>query len=440
MLPAMRPANLFLPLCLLLTACPNRQEDKPFEARNLLVISVDTYRRDYLTRYGGTRGLTPFMDELAERSLVLDRHSSCSNWTLGGVLCAANGRDSLDFGYVAKLPGTYRVEVPERPSIASWMRDQGFYTMLITSNGWLEGDWHHDSGWSYVEHPRTDDAQRIWEYARNLLFEAQEAGEAEEDGWFVQIHIKEPHSPYNPPEEYLDGLDELDEVEYDLTTTAGHDDARFSLDDMEPEERELVMQHLELRYDGEMAWEDDLLRTIWADASSRGLLENTLVVVWTDHGEQKYEREHWGHAYELYPEEVGALAMFWHRDIEPSAWTEPTTHIDIVPTIMQWFDFDIPEEVTGYPVGEAPYDRPIYHDTIGRVGPLVQVSQGDLAMHYDFTDGDLEVYDTLDDPQQTTDIYDAFEPTHTELWELTDAYADELEPLISEYTRVDPER
>ena len=440
MLPGMRPYPTIILALAGLTACNPTKDDLPFEARNVLMISVDTYRRDYLARYGSTEGLTPFMDELAARSLVLDRHSSCSNWTLGGVLCAANGRDSLDFGYVAKLPGNHREVVPERASLAGWLRDQGFYTQLITSNAWLEGEWHHDSGYSYVEHPRTDDGGRIWEYARNKLYEAQEAGDAGEDQWFLHVHLKEPHSPYEPPDEYLDGLDELDEIAYDLTTTDGHDDARYGLQSMDEDERALVLEHLELRYDGEMAYMDDVLSDIWSDANNRGLLHNTLVVLWTDHGEQKYEREHWGHAYELYEEEVGALALFWHHEIEARAWTEPTGHIDIAPTVLNWLEIPLPDEITGHPAGDAPADRALYHDSIGRVGPLVQVSKGDLRMHYDYSAGGLEVYDMVADPTQATDLYDAFDPTHTELWELTDAYADELEPLIPEYSRIEPDR
>ncbi len=436
----MRATILLVSLPLLLLGCPADPEDLPFEAKNLLMISVDTYRRDYLARYGATQGLTPFMDELAARSLALDDHSSCSNWTLGGVLCAANGRDTIDIDYVAKLPGTYREVVPERASLASWMRDAGFYTMLITSNGWLEGEWHHDSGYSHAEHPRTDDGSRVWEYARNLLFEGQEAGDIGEEGWFVHIHLKEPHSPYKPPEEYLEELEGLDPIDYDLTTTDGHDYARFHLDEMDEEERNLVLQHLRIRYEGEMAYMDDVLADIWSDVNNRGLLHNTLVVVWTDHGEQAYEREHWGHAYELYEEEVGALALFWHHDIEPRAWEGPTGHIDIAPTVLQWFDIDLPDEVTGYAAGEAPDDRILFHDAIGRVGPLIQARQSGLRMHYDYNDGELAVFDLAGDPGESTDIYDAFDPEQTALWEQVDAYADDLELLIPEYTRTEPDR
>jgi arylsulfatase A-like enzyme len=436
----MRPTSTLLLAALCGPACAPTLEDRPFEPKNVLMISVDTVRRDHLARYGSTAGLTPFLDDLASRSLVLDRHSSCSNWTLAGVLCAADGRDTIDLGYVAKLSDSYREVVPDRPTLASWLREQGFYTLLITSNGWLEGDWHHDGGFAYAENLPTAEDARIWEYARNKLFEAQLSGEAQDDHWFVHIHLMEVHSPYTPPDAYLDGLDALDPIAWDLTTSYGHNLARDSLQAMEEDERALVLEHLELRYDGALAYEDDILAAIWADAQRRGLLRDTLVVLWTDHGEQQYEREHWGHAFELYQEEVGALAMFWHPGIEPRAWAEPTSHIDIAPTVLAWLDVPMPTEITGLPVGEAPYDRALIHDSVGRVGPLVQLSRGDLRMHYDYTQGTIEVYDTVADPGQTADLYDPFDPEHARLWELTDAYADELEPLLAEYSRAEPAR
>ncbi len=429
-----------MPLLVLLTlGCLGHPDsgEQPFEAQNLLLLSVDTYRRDYLERYGATTGLTPFVDELAARSLVLDRHSSCSNWTLGGVLCANNGRYSADFDFVARLPVAHREVVPERASLASWLRDEGFVTILLTSNGWLEGDWHHDAGYTYAEHPRTDVGTSIWEQGRNKLLEQINQGA---ERWFLHVHLKEPHSPYKPPDEYLEALEDLEPIDYDLSTTDGHDDARYSLGSMSEEERALVMEHLRIRYDGEMAYLDDTLAGIWADASNRGLLENTLVAFWSDHGEQFYERERWGHAYDLYEEETGALAFFWHHGIEPQAISEPTHHIDIAPTALRWLELDLPDEITGEPVLEAEPDRVFFGTTVGRAGPQLTASQGDLRMHYDFDGGDLLAYDLGVDPDAATDIYDPFDPEQTALWGALDAYATELEPLLEEYRRVEPDR
>jgi len=379
------------------------------------------------------------MDELAARSLVLDDHRSCSDWTLPAALCVADGRHSLDYDFVSRLPSAYRTPVPERPTLAGWLGDAGFYSILMTSNGWLEGAWNHDPGYDYTEHPSTDDGRRIWEEGRDKLLEAQEEGLVDER-WFLHVHLKEPHDPYEPPAEYLEALEDLPPIDYDLTTGDGHDAARFGLSSMSEEERALVMEHLRIRYDGEMAYEDDILASIWSDAEARGLLENTLVAIWTDHGEQQYEREHWGHAFQLYGEENGAVALFWHEGIAPQAWTEPTDHTDIAPTILRWFDLPLPDEVTGVPAGEAPADRTFYALSVGQIGPRLQATRGTLRLHYGWSTGAIEAYDLAADPAESKDVYDPFDAAQTSLWEALDAWADELQPLLPEYARIEPAR
>lgn len=429
-----------LPLLALLglAACTHPAPDDPFEARNLLMISVDTYRRDYMARYGSTRGVTPFMDALAAGSLVLDRHSSCSNWTLPSVLCVGAGRYESDYPFVSRLSATYREEVPDHPTLAGWLGEQGFTSILVTSNSWLEGEWNHDAGYDWAEHPGTDDGRRIWEIGRDRLLAAQGAGLAEGDRWFLHVHLKEPHSPYEPPAEYLEGLEDLPPIDYDLTTSDGHDRARYALDDMSEEERAAVIAHLTLRYDGEMAYEDDILAEIWADADQRGLLDDTLVVFWTDHGEQEFEREHWGHAFQLFEEENGAVALLWHRGIEPRAWAGPTSHVDLAPTILAWFDLPIPAEVTGLPVGEALDDRALFSHSLANLGPLLSATRGGLRLQYDYDGGTVAAYDLTADPAERTDVWDPTDPDQASLWDELHAYADRLEPLVWEYTRAEP--
>lgn len=58
--------------------------------RHLLMISIDTLRRDQLTRYGG-HGNMPFLDGLLDEGVALDDHVACSNWTLHSTVCAMTG-------------------------------------------------------------------------------------------------------------------------------------------------------------------------------------------------------------------------------------------------------------------------------------------------------------------------------------------------------------
>ena len=386
-----------------------------------------------MARYGNAGGLTPFLDSLAERSLVLDQHSSCSNWTLEAVLCATNGRYSADFDYVARVSPDYRQVVPARPSLASWLHDAGYYTILLTSNGWLENEWHHDDGYDVATHVNIPSAPVVWARGYEHLEHALESEGA--DRWFLHLHFNDPHAAYDPPDEYLEDLQALEGIDWDLTQYDEHEQARFLLGAMPEEERDLVLEHLHVRYRGEIAWFDQQLSQVFDEISQAGLLEDTLVVLWSDHGEQTYERERWGHAFQLHPEETAAFAMFASPDIEPGSWTEPTQHIDIAPTVLDLLGIETPAEVTGVPVGLADPERTLLHLSLGQLGPQLRASRGVLHMYNGFTSGDLTVFDAEADPDEVEDIRDLDDAAQAALWTQLEAYAQQIEPLIPEYER-----
>jgi arylsulfatase len=421
----------------LLLACKPQQEESGSadlaQAQNLILISVDTYRRDFMARYGGDYGVTDFMDSLAAESLVLDNHNSCSNWTLPSVLCANNGRYSVDFDYIAHIGGDQRAVVPSRPSLASWLQDAGFATVLYTPNGWLEGEWHHDEGYMEAVDLGTAQAPIVWNRGRSAILRQREESGAER--FFLHLHFDEPHAPYNPPEEYLADLQWLDPIAYDLDDYDEHQSARWQLGSMSAEERELVLEHLRIRYIGQMAFFDDLLEEIVADMEAEGFLDDTLLVLWTDHGEQFYERNAWGHAFNLYQEETGAVAMFNHAEIGPQAWTEPTSHIDVVPTIMHYLGVEQPAEVTGQVATTAPADRVLLHVTSGQKGPLMRATSGPLRMDLNYETGHRRLFDYTSDPAETQDLCDFGDESHVALWAELEAYADRLAPLLNTFER-----
>jgi len=389
-----------------------------------------------MLRYGGSLGLTPFMDGLATQSVVFDKHRSCSNWTLNSVVCTLNGRYNVEFGFMPKLSGTYREVVPDRPTLAYWLGQAGFHSILISSNSWLEGDWIHDEGYDYAERPHSTNAVYIYDKGIEKLEEALDEGA---DRWFLHLHVKEPHCPYSPPEEYMETVKLLPPIDYDLDTNDGHEQARADLDGLSEQERALVLLHMQLRYEGEMRYLDDQLKVMFNDLERRRLLDDTMLVFWSDHGEQFWEREKVGHAYDLKGEENDAIALYWHKNLTPAIWQGPTSHIDITPTILDFFGLDRPDEVTGLPLGSAPDDRWIKAFTVARLGPVQSITRGDMRLHYYWTSGQLELYDLASDPAETLDIFDPDDPVALELWDELEADALLAEPLISEYNRVEPE-
>ena len=388
--------------------------------KNLLIISMDTLRRDKMARYGNTSGITPFLDELASEGVALDHHQSCSNWTLPGVLCAESGRSPLDWGFVPLLVDEY--EVPERPHLATWLNDAGYTTILEASNGWVLNN-GASYGYDFAERPDGSAAKYIYANGKNALEGYLAAGT---DHWMVHLHVKEPHVAYDPPDEYLAGLDDLEPIHWDLTQFSDHYSAVHTLQTTSEDDRDLILQHMLVRYEGEIRYLDDQLRDAFTDLDEAGLLDDTLVVFWTDHGEQFMEHGEQTHAYPLYSQENDGIAFFWSKNIVPGSWTGRTVHQDIAPTILQLLGLDMPPEVTGIPVGEAAADRPIFGFTRARAGTIQAVTVGDMKLHYFWSDEHVELYDRAIDPPELVDLYDSDnpdDPTVAELWT-------ELEPRV----------
>ncbi len=105
---------------------------------NVLLISVDTLRRDTVGRYAGTED-TPFVDGLLASGLVLEDHAGCSNWTAPSFHCLYTGARPLDLGFVVEsgddqVPGTPR----RLDTLPEALEEVGFTGRLVTSNPWLE--------------------------------------------------------------------------------------------------------------------------------------------------------------------------------------------------------------------------------------------------------------------------------------------------------------
>jgi arylsulfatase A-like enzyme len=204
---------------------------------------------------------------------------------------------------------------------------------------------------------------------------------------------------------------------------------------MSDEERELVLEHLRIRYVGQMEYFDDLFEEVLQSMEDEGFLDDTLLVLWTDHGEQFYERDAWGHAFGLYQEETGAVALFNHPEIEPQAWEGPTSHIDIAPTILHYLGIEQPEAITGHVAGTAPDNRVLLQVTSGQKGANLRATVGSLRMDLGYESGRRQAFDYSSDPDEIEDVCDLDASVDAALWTALEGYADTLEPLLVDYRR-----
>lgn len=395
------------------------------------MVSIDTFRRDLMSRYGGD-GLAPLLDRMAEEGVALDAHRSCSNWTFPSVLCANYGATNIDVGYAPDLRDPDNAWAPaDVPTLATRLSTAGYRTMLVTSNSWFSADRNSDVGFETSERPDDRRTTSVFGVGLERLHEAETLGA---DRWYLHLHVKEAHPAYNPPDSYLAELEALPPVEYDLTDSDEQYDAGDAWPEMTDEERELLLQHLLIRYRGEVQWMDDQLAVAFAALEVGRFLDDTLVVFWSDHGEQFWEHDEQTHAYGLNTEENDGVAFFWAKNIVPAAWEGNTSLIDIAPTILSLLDVPADATITGFPVGEAPDDRVLDFLSVARHGPVQSVVDDGWKLIYRWNTGQRWLYDLANDPAEATDLYDAAHPRAVALEAALAPHVEATQPLTQRYT------
>jgi arylsulfatase A-like enzyme len=404
---------------------------------NLLFISIDTLRRDHLDRYG-TLGITPKIDRLMSEGFSVDAHTQCSNWTYASTTCTLMGRYNLDAGFIPKLSGTLAEPVPQPTDfLATYLGRAGFHSILVSENSWMSPLWSNTQGYDYAHNVAFGFGEWVFEEGLRRLDRAQRSGQVG-DHWFLHVHLMEPHAPYTPPPVYLDGLDALEPIGVDLASRDAMYSANIERGLWPAELVENYDAHVKTRYQGEIRWLDDQIEAMLTRADDLGVLDDTLVVVWSDHGEAFWDHGVQSHAWTLHAEENDAVLFFWAKNIVPGSWSEPTAAIDLVPTLLGLHDQPIPEQVTGLPIGSAAPDRPRFAYADARGLPEHAVMVGDMKLIYGWG-GDVQLYDRAADPTEEDNLYTPDHPDAISLWELLKPKVEQAELLSPEHALTWPD-
>jgi len=283
---------------------------------NVLFILVDTLRAEHLGMYGYERDTSPVLDRLAASGVRFAHHLAQSSWT----------KASMASLWLARHPprtGITRADqvIPEEAVMpAEVLRDAGFRTVGLYRNGWVAPTFGFDQGFELYQRPfntqvpagvrrqnptltdRTTDEAVVAAALEFLRLRGRE------QRWFLYLHMMDVH-------EYL----------YD------EDSALFG-----SSYRDI--------YDSSIHWTDSVLETLLASLAELGHLDDTLVVLTSDHGEAFSERGFEGHARKVYREEteIPLLVLFPFR-LEPGVVVEArSSNVDVWPTILDLVGLELP--------------------------------------------------------------------------------------------------
>ena len=292
---------------------------------NVLVVVLDTARADALEPYGAAAGSTPVIADLAERGTMFRSAYATASWTLPSHVSMFTGlppraAGAFDVGKGSPLAARELMRSHRDRLLPEVLRRAGYSTAAVSTNLWVSEASGFDQGFESFEavdsgrqgrmhrqdlrsrlrwdmesvRARVDDgAERALEILRHLAA----APRREPFFWFV--NLIECHSPYLPPRPYndLDPLDRLraaEDARRFLTMGAIWRACAGALE--VPEEALARMSHL---YRRSVRLLDDWLGLLLGELDRERLLDDTLVIVTSDHGENFGEGGYMAHAFSL---------------------------------------------------------------------------------------------------------------------------------------------
>ncbi|MBI4879590.1 MAG: sulfatase [Planctomycetes bacterium] len=378
---------------------------------NVVLVSIDTLRADRLGAYGHDRPTSPFIDSLAERSVLFEQAFSQSPKTapshmslLTGLYPEAHGVENYGESGNARLSASV-------PTLASVFREHGYRTAAHTAGGNVRGELGFDQGFLVYEDRGTEEA--IFARARAAIAEYADAP------FFLFVHTYAVHDPYLPPERYREQFVSpsyrggVKSTERDLFRAGAKSFADLHREFWENVDRDSAedLQHLKNLYDASIRWADDLVAGLWQEIEARSLGERTLFILTSDHGEEFLEHDRFQHD-SLYQEVLHVPLIFRlppGSGIAPRRIREVVSQIDFMPTVLDLAGIAPPPLIQGRSLaplmrGEAPADSLVWSQWPQSQQHALRLERWKYIQRTATQPAQEELYDLQDDPGETQDL------------------------------------
>ncbi len=389
---------------------------------NVLLISLDTVRRDHLSCYGYPRPTTPHIDAVAETGLLFTRAVAVSNWTLPthasmltGLYPRSHGAHYVKAGEESAVSEVSMAELaPSCRTLAEILDDAGYRTGAIVANSYFlqpklglnQGFHHYDFRQAgppiyYRRAEEITDAALLWLAEQPSPF-------------FLFLNYMDAHAPYLPPPPYdrrFASLPDHDGMQRRFGSWKAFNERTARVNQSgEPLSAEEAAFFRD-QYDGELAYADAQVGRLLAWLRDRDRYGETLIVVTSDHGEAFGEHGVAGHGVTLYEHQL-AIPLIVKPPFGQTAERidSRVSQVDIFPTVLAMLGLAIPETTQGASLlDRRPRDR-FAQKCSKRDGRWSLVVYRD-AMKYLTREGasrsQVELYDLGRDPMEFDDLSDA---------------------------------
>lgn len=436
--------------CRLTERFPKRSHNLPTAAQNtnVVVVILDSLRKDHVGAYGNSWIKTPNLDALSKESMRFTHAYPESLPTICARRAIHTGLRSWPFRNYHWYKGITVVRYGWQPipddqtTLAEIMREAGYGTYFVTdTQHQFQPSMNFQRGFDafdFIRGQTTDGYRPVWAFSgetQQIALESPAGTEGlrqylantvdrngeedwfapqvfarasefleivseEDQPFFLVVDSYDPHEPWDPPEEYVSLYDKKSYAGREPYWPAEGSSSRLT-------KREL--QRIRALYAGEVTMADRWFGHFFDKMRNLGLLEHTLLVVLADHGSSHGEHHIVGKpVYALYPEVTDIPFFIRHPEGKGAGETNDyyaSTH-DVAPTILGFLGIEPPEAMEGQDLsvlleGHQPKARPYftlgYHNFVwARDEKYVTFSRSDGAK--------AKLFDVQEDPQMRRNL------------------------------------
>jgi arylsulfatase A-like enzyme/Tfp pilus assembly protein PilF len=334
--------------------CSSVSKNRP---ENVILIIVDTLRHDHLGCYGYRVIDTPNIDGLAEQGIRFEEAVSHVPITLPSISSILTSLTPYEHG--VHFSEGYRLQ-DDVTTLAEVLSAEGFETAAFVSAVLLDSVFGIDQGFDLYDsdfplrfqlyQPLLRSLEPVYNKTQRRAEDVTSAAISWLEGsnrhrFFMLIHYFDPHIPYDPPPPFVP----------DINTG---------------EYWESITKQVEF-YDAEIVYTDHQIGLFLQKLRELDLIDKSLIVFTSDHGEALGDKDEDTHSIYLYEPTIrvplilgGALGRAGGKVIH-----EPVRLIDIYPTILELLRIGPPEEISGKSMitlienGTEDVERPVYLET-----------------------------------------------------------------------------
>ena len=425
---------------------------------NVIWIVADTFRQDHLGAYGKQNIITPSLDALADKATLFNRHYAGGFPTMPTRADHALGRWTMSFMGWEPLP-------EEATTLAELLATSGYHTAaMVDTPFYLRGGMNYDKGFQTFSmytgqegsatrlltqhHHESRDARDSWVFEgdRNVAKTVVNAMEwlqlHHQEDFFLYIDTWDPHEQWDAPAYYS----RMYLPEHDGEVIQPPYGYWWDV----PGYTEDHVAKARAAYAGEVTMVDTWIGYLLRMVENMGLMEDTAVIFTSDHGfyfgehgglfgKMTFGKNPEGGRYShgdpmstwdfspLYEELTSIPLVIYVPGAEPGAYNGLTSAIDVMPTVLDYLNQDIPDWVEGnsllpkvydkaspgrdFTVTTVPFANPgdSVHsvDNFMRsldVGLVTTISTEEWSLLYSGDEGRSELYNLVRDLAQTNNI------------------------------------